>query len=91
MACGLPCVATDVGGNAELVEHGRTGFVVPPEDPEGLANAILYLLENRCEAREMGAGGRTVVEQRFTTESMIGNLEKRYEHLLLGRRPAWRR
>lgn len=91
MACGLPCVATDVGGNAELVEHGRTGLLVPPEDPESIAKAILYLLENRGEAREMGASGRKLVEQRFTTESMIRHLEKRYEHLLLGRQPARRR
>jgi len=91
MACGLPCVATDVGGNPELIDNGRTGLLVPVEDANSLAHAIMYLLENPEAARGMGHAAREVVEQRFTTENMIRNLEKRYEHLLLGGQPAQRR
>lgn len=57
-ASGLPIVATDVGGNAEIVEHERNGLLVPPRNPAALASAIVAVLEQPERGRTMGAAGR---------------------------------
>jgi glycosyltransferase involved in cell wall biosynthesis len=82
MASYLPVVATDVGGNAEAVEEGITGFLVPPEDPGALSSAILRLLSDPLQAKAMGAAGRTLVAERFTTESMMNQIADAYSNLL---------
>ena len=58
MAAGLPVVATDVGGVAEAVENGETGFLVPAADPGALARALERLVSNAVLRRRMGAAGR---------------------------------
>lgn len=68
MACGLPVVAADVGAVREAVEHGITGFVVPPLDPDAIASATLELL-NRPELRKrMGTEGRKRAVEMFDAE-----------------------
>lgn len=84
MACALPCVATDVGGNRELVEDGRTGYLVPADDPEAAAQKILILLRDRQLATRMGRVGRRVVEFRFSVQEMISRLTELYDGLLRG-------
>ena len=61
MAHGVPCVVTDAGGIADAVEDGLTGLVVPSEDPDALAGALLRLLEDRELAARIGAEGRARV------------------------------
>jgi glycosyltransferase involved in cell wall biosynthesis len=70
MGSGLPVIATDVGGNADLVDAGRTGIIVPPADPQALATAIGTLAQDVQKARDMGAAGRALVMERFSMESM---------------------
>jgi glycosyltransferase involved in cell wall biosynthesis len=82
MAAGLPVVATDVGGNAEAVLDGITGRIVPPEDVEALATAMLELLQNPDRAQRMAEAGRQRVEERFTTEAMMKQLTAAYHGLL---------
>jgi glycosyltransferase involved in cell wall biosynthesis len=82
MACRLPCVVTDVGGNAEAIEDGENGFLVPAEDPEAAAGRILTLLEARDYAREMGQKARKTVESRFGVEMMVDHLTHFYDSLL---------
>lgn len=65
MALGIPVVATDVGGNSEIVEHGRTGILVPPADPNALAEAIISLLADRNLAMRLGKAGQQSVRERF--------------------------
>ncbi len=84
MASSLPVVATDVGGNAEAVKDGITGFLVPPEDPAALSAAILRLLSDPSEAKTMGAAGRNLVEEKFTTEAMMDQIVGAYRILLSG-------
>jgi L-malate glycosyltransferase len=82
MACRLPCVATDVGGNKEVLTHSETGLLVPSEDSEALATALTRLLCDRNLARDMGLRGEKVVQSRFTSEAMMSSLMNIYKGLL---------
>jgi len=86
MACGLPCVATRVGGNTEAVEEDCSGYLIESEDHKAAADRIQRLLNNPVSAREMGSAGRKIVENRFTAEVMIQQLVGHYEGLLAARR-----
>lgn len=86
MGVGLPVVATDVGGAADVVVDGRTGFLVPPRNPARLAEAILTLLKDPERTRAMGAAGRARVEAHFTTQIMVTRLEALYQTLLMDKR-----
>lgn len=82
MAASLPVVATDVGGNAEAVIDGTSGFLVPSEDPDALAAAILMLLSDPAKANAMGLSGRNAVAERFTTEIMMDQTARAYREVL---------
>jgi L-malate glycosyltransferase len=87
MACRLPCVATDVGGNKEVMIPGETGLLVPSENSEELALALTRLLSDRSLANNMGLRGERVVHSRFTSEVMLNNLVSVYEGLLADKVP----
>jgi L-malate glycosyltransferase len=82
MSCSLPCVATDAGGNSEVVEEGRSGFLVPIEEPHSLADRIITLLRDRELMKSMGLVGRKIVERRFTVQHMVDQLTLLYDRLL---------
>jgi len=82
MACELPCVVTNVGGNSEAVAHGVNGYVVERENPEAMARSVTDLLRSPEKARRLGRMGRIIVEQRFSLETMIHKLVAVYEGLL---------
>jgi len=82
MACRLPCVATDVGGNSEVIKHGESGFIVASEDRQDLAARLIYLLDDSSLATEMGLRGEEVVQSRFTAQAMIEELVQVYQELL---------
>ncbi len=77
-ALGKPVVATRVGGIPEVVEDGETGLLVPPRDPEALADAICTLLENPSRAQAMGERGRRTAQDRFSAETMVRAVERLY-------------
>ena len=79
MAMGRVVVATDVGGNAEAVENGETGFLIPPDDPGALADRIMYLYENRETLRTMGEKARQRAQETFSVDAMINRHEEFYE------------
>lgn len=83
MAAGLPVVATDTGGNAEIVVHGETGLLVPVDDVTALANALTEVLENPHLARQFGQAGRQRVEHLFTISRMVSETEAVYENCFL--------
>jgi len=83
MAASLPVVATDVGGNAEAVRDGVTGYIVPPEDPTSLAAAIIRLLSDPSQATAMGLAGKSRDADMFTTEAMMGRIVATYKRLLV--------
>jgi glycosyltransferase involved in cell wall biosynthesis len=78
MAAALPVVACGVGGMLELVTPERTGLLVRPDDPIGLAAAMQSLFEAPAHAREMGRAGRREVETRFSFERMVKSFERLY-------------
>ena len=82
MASSLPVVATAVGGNAEAVQDGLTGLVVPPDDVEALAEAISRLLSDSALARQMGEAGKAAVSKKFTLEAMMKRMTAAYGELL---------
>lgn len=69
-AAGLPVVASKVGGLPSLIEDGRTGLLVPPDNPNVLAEAILLLLRNKDKAKEMGTRARDFIQKEFSSERM---------------------
>lgn len=83
MAASLPVVATDVGGNSEVVVHNETGLLVEPGDPNALAQALLTILKNPDLARRFGEAGRRRVESHFTLKQMVIETEDVYQSLLL--------
>ena len=88
MASGLPVVATDVGGNAELVGEGSTGLIVPPANAEALAEAIGRLASDPGRAAAMGGAGRTRAVGQFSLEAMVARYQGIYDQQLRARRRA---
>jgi glycosyltransferase involved in cell wall biosynthesis len=82
MAAGLPVVATRVGGTPEIVEEGKTGFLVDVGDAEMMSRRILDLLRDPALRRAMGEAGCARVQREFTIEQMIERLEGLYDALL---------
>jgi glycosyltransferase involved in cell wall biosynthesis len=82
MAASLPVVATNVGGNAEAVTDGISGLIVPPDDPTALAAAITRLLSDPDKAREMGAAGKKLASEKFTTDAMMHQITLAYASVL---------
>jgi glycosyltransferase involved in cell wall biosynthesis len=85
MACRLPCVATDVGGNREAIEDGQSGYIVASEDSQEMGRRILALLDNRALATAMGRRAEAVIREKFTAEAMMNNLMEIYSSLLEAR------
>jgi sugar transferase (PEP-CTERM/EpsH1 system associated) len=82
MASGLPVVATDVGGNAELVRTGVTGALVPRADPEALAAALYRYVADPELRRAHGMAGRERAVSEFSLENMVANYAKVYREVL---------
>jgi glycosyltransferase involved in cell wall biosynthesis len=85
MASGLPAIATRVGANADLMEEGLSGKLVPRADPDALAREILAYSADPALARRHGRAGRQIVERRFSLERMVGDYEALYRRLLAAR------
>jgi glycosyltransferase involved in cell wall biosynthesis len=82
MAASLPVIATGVGGNAEAVQDGVSGIIVPSEDVAALSAAILQLLSDPWKAKEMGLEGKRLASERFTTDAMMKQITSAYFSLL---------
>lgn len=82
MSSALPVIATDVGGNAELVAHGRSGEIVPPSNIDAMSAALVRMASNVAGAAAMGCEGRVLVEQRFSLPAMVAAYQGLYDTLL---------
>jgi glycosyltransferase involved in cell wall biosynthesis len=84
MACGLACVATRVSGSEDIIQHGVNGLLVEPEDPHGLARALLTLLQDPATAQQYGRAARTTIEQRYSLDRSTDSYVALYEQLVNG-------
>lgn len=84
MSCGVPCVVTDVGDSAWIV--GNTGRVVPPRNPEALANTWKELIDQGAEGREvLGKAARARIIEYFSIDSVVAQYESLYESAIAGK------
>jgi glycosyltransferase involved in cell wall biosynthesis len=81
MACSKAVVATQAGGMPEVVDEGRTGFLVAPRDHHAMARAIIRLLTEEPLRRQMGEAGSARVRERFTVERMVVETAAVYERV----------
>lgn len=84
MAAGRPVVATRVGGAAEAIVDGETGYLVAADDDAGMAARILDLLENSERAVTFGNAGKKIVEENFSRAAQLRNTMELYHSLLGG-------
>ncbi|KXG78735.1 putative glycosyltransferase EpsD [Fervidicola ferrireducens] len=82
MAMGKPVIATDVGGNPEIVKNGISGILVPPADPKALAEAMEYIIKNPGAAEKMAINARHMVMERFSHEHMVDALQNLFSSLI---------
>lgn len=85
MSSGLPVLATAVGGNADLVDEGRTGLLVPADDVAALAAGLARLAADPSAAAAMGRAGRSRVEAEFSLQAMVSAYQGLYEQRLAAR------
>ncbi|MCS7033992.1 MAG: glycosyltransferase [Phycisphaerae bacterium] len=81
MMRGLPVIASRAGGLQEIVEHGRTGLLVPPGDAEALAAAMRRLWDDAGARRSMGAAGRAKAERCYSPEAFYASLIRAYRRV----------
>jgi sugar transferase (PEP-CTERM/EpsH1 system associated) len=82
MATGLPVLATNVGGNPELVQAGVTGDLVPAGDEQAMADGLARMAGDRQRSRAQGRAARTEVERRFSLDAMVASYGALYDRLL---------
>ncbi len=87
MAMGKPVICSDVVGQRDVIQHGRTGLFVPPGDPDALRNAILDLWEHPQRAAEMGQQARAWIEQHHTLDWWLGEVKRIVESVTPQRNP----
>ena len=83
MACGLPVIATAVGGNVEVVRNNQNGFLIPPNDSSAINSALLALLSNDTMRKEFGTKSKIIIEESFSQAMVLQMVEKAYKSLLL--------
>ncbi len=81
MAAGLPVIATEVGDNGALVVQGRTGFLVPAQDPEAMAEKLAEYLQHRDLVEAHGRAARKRAEEEFSLDGMVGHYREVYSGL----------
>lgn len=81
MAMGIPAIATKIGGIPEIIEYGKTGYLIPPADPNAISRAIIDLLSDKTKAELMAKAGQNFVRQRFSIYETVRKTEELYRGL----------
>jgi glycosyltransferase involved in cell wall biosynthesis len=82
MALGKPVIATDAGGNHELIKDGKSGFLVPVKDPKALARALIKCIKQPQMRKEMGLLSSQLFKERFSLERMLDDYQRLYQELI---------
>ena len=78
MSCGLPVIGSDVGGIKSLIQDGKNGLLVRPQDPQALSEAIVRLLKDRTGAKALGEEAKAFINENFSLERMVLQTERVY-------------
>ncbi|HEY9837428.1 MAG TPA: glycosyltransferase family 4 protein, partial [Vampirovibrionales bacterium] len=81
MAAGCPVISTRVGGVADLIQEGYTGRLVPPRDPEALAQAILTLFKDSTTTAQLAQEAQRLTFKNYTSERLVTDMDKFYKTL----------
>jgi glycosyltransferase involved in cell wall biosynthesis len=84
MACGLPVIAKDAYGPAEIVDHGETGWLVPPDDEEALADALVDAVNDPGKRARKGEAAYEVSHDRYAWPSLAANIAEVYDQVRSG-------
>jgi len=82
MACGLPAIAVNAYGPSEIVNHGQTGWLVPPDDERALIDALVQAVNNDAERLRRGTAAYTAVRVRYSWPALGARLAHTYEEVL---------
>jgi len=82
MACGCCAVASNVGGNPELIRNEETGLLFESGDVAGLSDALRMLIENESLRKQIGAAGARFIRGRFALRSSVQRMEEIYTQLI---------
>jgi len=81
MSCGLPCVATRVSGSEDIISHGVNGLLVEPEDYQGIAQALLTLLNDPLLSQKYGHAARETIERHYSLEQVMDRYIELYQRI----------
>lgn len=81
---GRPVVATSVGGVPSIISDGETGVLVPPGDPQAIAEGLAWMLDHPKDAQRLGSAGKALVNAHFGLERMVRDTEAVYDEVLNG-------
>ena len=82
MSCGVPVVASNVGGLPEVIDDGVTGFLHPPDDVQGIAESAIRILSDPAMHERMAAAGARIALERFSADRIVPQYEALYEQTL---------
>jgi len=82
MTCGKPVIATNVGGLPEIIEHGRTGILIPPRDSSAIADSIIELIKNKNLRKEISSNSIRLVELKFNAKFITDKNLEFYEKVI---------
>ena len=82
MAAGKPCVATRTCSIPEIVEDGRSGILVVPENAEVISSALIKLISDPDLRKKFGKEGQKIVREKFTIERMINDYENLFQSII---------
>jgi N-acetyl-alpha-D-glucosaminyl L-malate synthase BshA len=88
MSCGVPVVATNVGGTKEVVQHGQTGYLHDPFDVDAMTASVLEMVNAPVRRRSMGELGRKVALEKFSTSDVVKKYVELYERVCAGGGPV---
>jgi glycosyltransferase involved in cell wall biosynthesis len=84
MMDGVPIIGTNIGGTPEIISHGRTGFLVPPNDPAALAGVLSHLASDQNLRQKVGRAGQRLAAMKHTEEIVTKQVEKLYNAVVAG-------
>ena len=82
MSLKKPAIITDIRGNIELIEDGKSGFITPVKNPKAMAQAIVWMYDNPEETKQMGLAAKSRIENQLSSEHTVVQLKALYDKIL---------